>query len=346
MEITEIPLNDGWWFTKWIRWCPTSMAALANAESQMLKYLKTSFHSFFVSIGSRVGNQENLIRTVALNETSPNVPLVLIHGFGSAVGLWVLNLDSLSINRPTYAFDVLGFGRSSRPKFSSDPVEAESQFVESIEDWRSQVKLEKMILLGHSLGGFLAASYAIRYPNRVKHLILADVWGGGTQNRILPFWARTIIALLQSFNPLATIRAAGPMGPYLINKLRPDLKRKFLPIVAENDVVSDYIYHCNAQTPSGEAAFRYMNTNLGWAKQPIIPRLGNLSPNVPITFIYGARSWIDRRPGVQLQQERKNVNMETIAGAGHHVYADHADKFNEIVNRIGMEVDNKFLHHL
>ena len=40
---------------------------------------------------------------------------------------------------------------------------AEMEFVESIEEWRQEMKLDKFILLGHSLGGFLAMSYAIRY---------------------------------------------------------------------------------------------------------------------------------------------------------------------------------------
>ena len=85
-------------------------------------------------------------------------------------------LDQLSQSRPLYAFDLLGFGRSSRPVFSSDPLVAESQFIESIEDWRKELNLERMVLLGHGFGGFLACSYSIRYPNHVNALVLVDPW--------------------------------------------------------------------------------------------------------------------------------------------------------------------------
>lgn len=59
-----------------------------------------------------------------------------------------------------------GFGRSSRPTFSSDAMIAEQQLVRSIEEWRREMKIKNMILLGHSMGGFLATSYTISYPDR------------------------------------------------------------------------------------------------------------------------------------------------------------------------------------
>jgi len=62
----------------------------------------------------------------------------------------------------------IGFGRSSRPVFSENPAEAESQFVQAIEAWRVQMCVQNMILwlVGHSFGGFLVFAYALSYPNR------------------------------------------------------------------------------------------------------------------------------------------------------------------------------------
>ena len=67
-------------------------------------------------------------------------------------------------------YALLGFGRSSRPYFSSDAMEAKRELVNSIEEWRKEMNLEEFALLGHSMGGFLATSYAIRFPKGTSAL--------------------------------------------------------------------------------------------------------------------------------------------------------------------------------
>lgn len=166
-----------------------------------------------------VHNNTRRLWTLSLNPRAPGTPLVLLHGMGSGVALWVLNLDHLARSRPVYAIDLLGFGRSSRSKFNADPLKAEQEYVDSIEDWRRAMKLDKMILLGHSLGGYLASAYALRHADRIKHLILADPWGFPERPAVppevlrkLPMWAKVVRKVIAPFNPLAMLRVAGPWG--------------------------------------------------------------------------------------------------------------------------------------
>jgi abhydrolase domain-containing protein 4 len=141
-------------------------------ETEMLSCLKSPFKRFFVILPKMNAN----IWTIGANTDINRTPVVFIHGFCGGIGLWIHNIDPISQNRPFYAFDLLGFGRSSRPKFTKDPIEVENQFVESIEEWREEMKIDKMILLGHSFGGYLASSYALKYPKYIEKLILADPW--------------------------------------------------------------------------------------------------------------------------------------------------------------------------
>lgn len=119
--------------------------------------------------------------------------VVVLHGYAAAFGFFFRNWDSIansaaSTGRRTFFLDWLGMGVSSRPSPSllasptGAPVEArvaraEHFFLSSLESWRESVGLERLVLVGHSLGGYLASAYALRYPDRVSSLILVSPAG-------------------------------------------------------------------------------------------------------------------------------------------------------------------------
>lgn len=112
--------------------------------------------------------------------------LVMLHGYGAGLGFFYKNFEGLSRqpNWKLYALDMLGMGRSSRPSFKihakerEDKIkEAESWFVDALEEWRIKRGIEKMTLLGHSLGGYMAVAYALKYPGHLNKLILASPVG-------------------------------------------------------------------------------------------------------------------------------------------------------------------------
>lgn len=129
----------------------------------------------------------------ALNEFSierVNEPvdnnLVILHGYGAGLGFFYKNFEPLS-RRPgwrLYALDLLGMGRSSRPPFhihakskEGKIAETEAFFIDSLEEWRKEKKIERFTLMGHSLGGYMAVCYALKYPGRLNKLILASPVG-------------------------------------------------------------------------------------------------------------------------------------------------------------------------
>jgi abhydrolase domain-containing protein 4 len=117
--------------------------------SRLLAGVKLPFKRFHVDLGNCVGSSDK-IWTLAMNTDSPNTPIVLLHGYVSALAFWMLNLDDFAAHRPVFAIDLLGFGKSSRPQFADDPLEIEMQYVEFLEKWRQQMNIPKMILLGES----------------------------------------------------------------------------------------------------------------------------------------------------------------------------------------------------
>ena len=165
--------------------------------------------------------------------------------------------------------------------------------------WRLAISALCLILsfaqnsLNFHTGGYLAASYALEYPERVRHLILVDPWGMPakpndlTDREIrLPVWVRTLATALSHFNALATVRVAGPWGKHLVQKFRPDLGRRFAGPTGDTDAIYDYIYQCNTLAPVGEAAFRTVSLPFGWARRPMVDRMANgLDVRVPVTFL-------------------------------------------------------------
>ncbi|XP_075886491.1 1-acylglycerol-3-phosphate O-acyltransferase ABHD5-like isoform X2 [Nelusetta ayraudi] len=329
------------WMSNWLpSWCPTSPSQLRDAEEKMLKIVRLPFSRQHVRISGG-----NYLWTLAFSThtqprfqpilpAQPRTPLVLLHGFGGGVALWAQNLDYLASSGPVYAPDLLGFGRSSRPHFASDPEGAEEQFVAALEEWRERVGLDEMVLLGHNLGGYLSAAYTIK----VKHLLLVEPWGfparpDNPDHHAIPVWIRAMGAVMSPFNPLAGLRLAGPLGPMLVQTIRSDFKQKY-SAAFEDNTVSDYIYHLNAQTPSGETAFRNMTIPYGWAKRPMLERIGQVPTHIPISFIYGSRSNIDSESGYAFKKTRPDVEIKVIRGAGHYVFADQPDDFNQTVLQI------------
>lgn len=90
--------------------------------------------------------------------------------------------------------------------------------MESIEEWRKRINLDKFIFLGHSFGGFIATCYGMQYPERIKHLILEDPWAFCKKPSTYspPFWLRIMNYVYMKFLPLTFIRAAGPFGKNIL----------------------------------------------------------------------------------------------------------------------------------
>jgi pimeloyl-ACP methyl ester carboxylesterase len=130
------------------------------------------------------------LNTLIMNNTQQKLdqekpPIVLVHGFAGGIGYWKLSLDTLAQYYRVYAFDLPGFGLSSRVSLEklgvSSPEEAEKFLVRSFEEWKKSPEVglgdEKVHLVGHSFGGWISACIAMHCPSHVRQLTLCDPWG-------------------------------------------------------------------------------------------------------------------------------------------------------------------------
>ena len=99
--------------------------------------------------------------------------VILLHGLGGNSGNWLFTIPALAANYHVIAPDQIGFGKSDRLMLKYRV----GTYVDFLDKFMSELKIEKASLIGNSLGGWVAAWTAIKYPNRVDKLILADAAG-------------------------------------------------------------------------------------------------------------------------------------------------------------------------
>ena len=233
------------------------------------------------------------------------LPLVMTHGYGAGLGLYFGTYDALAgsgLFSRVLAVDWAGMGRSSRtqprwPGGNSTVTtrEAEDYFIDSLEAWRVAEGLERFVLLGHSIGGYLAAVYAMRYPERVAHLILASPVGIPRQpeNSLrrfegAPWRIRALIRTARwlwarDVTPQWVTRTAGAylgramLWKYVDRRLRP-AHAHWARIGVTPEQVLEYLYHISAMDGSGEYALSKLLAPGAYAHNPLCDRLAPASP--------------------------------------------------------------------
>jgi pimeloyl-ACP methyl ester carboxylesterase len=103
-------------------------------------------------------------------------PVVLIHGIGGSVESWLPTFGALATQHRVYAFDLLGQGRTDKPRDVSYGIPDLAQFVK---DLMAALKVERAHVVGHSLGGAVGTRLAIMAPMAVDKLVLVSSAGLG-----------------------------------------------------------------------------------------------------------------------------------------------------------------------
>jgi len=106
-------------------------------------------------------------------EAGQGTHLILLHGLGGSSLGWILNIKPLQERFHVLAPDQIGSGRSDKPLLSYRI----SLMAEYLFEFFSSLKISRVILIGSSMGGWLAAHFTANYPDMVKKLVLVDSAG-------------------------------------------------------------------------------------------------------------------------------------------------------------------------
>lgn len=95
-------------------------------------------------------------------------PVILLHGWLGSWGLWQETMSILGQAYRTYALDFWGFGESGKKR----ETYAVQDFVSLVDQFMEQLGIVRAPLVGHSMGGTVSLSVAIRYPHRVSKVVV------------------------------------------------------------------------------------------------------------------------------------------------------------------------------
>jgi pimeloyl-ACP methyl ester carboxylesterase len=115
--------------------------------------------------------------TTHVNAAGPTsaVPLVLLSGGGATAAVWFANVASLSRIRRVYAVDRIGEAGGSQP--GDRAISSPADLLEWLDGVLDGLGAARVDLCGHSYGGSIALSYALRKPERVGRMALLDPTG-------------------------------------------------------------------------------------------------------------------------------------------------------------------------
>jgi len=101
------------------------------------------------------------------NKKEQSIPIVFIHGVGLTYEIWQPQLDFFK-DYSNLSYDILGHGKSSLTKQNISFDDFSEQLIDLIDE----LKIEKIHLVGFSIGSLIARNFATKYSNRLQSLIL------------------------------------------------------------------------------------------------------------------------------------------------------------------------------
>jgi pimeloyl-ACP methyl ester carboxylesterase len=107
-------------------------------------------------------------------------PLLLIHGIGDSSRAWEQVIPLLAREHLVIAPDLLGHGASDKPRADYSVA----AYANGMRDLLAVLGVDKVTVVGHSLGGGVAMQFAYQYPEKTERLVLVS--SGGAGHRVSP----------------------------------------------------------------------------------------------------------------------------------------------------------------
>ncbi|WP_020620792.1 alpha/beta fold hydrolase [Paenibacillus daejeonensis] len=225
-------------------------------------------------------------------------PIVLVHSPGVDSREWRELLRELMTSWQVITYDLRGTGQSPAPL-------SPTSLVEDLRGLLDHLGLERVTLIGHSMGGQAVTDFALTYPERVERLIvIAPALTGFVFSDEFNSWMAEVNALAPNVNAMVDKSLAGPNYVVTMNSPFRDFVREMATL---------YMTRVFTEWKSYEVV---------WPEPPAVTRLEELTADT--LFIQGTIEWPDMRKIAEAYRRVPQVRFIELEGGDHYLTLTHA----------------------
>ena len=277
-----------------------------------------------------------------MGDANADQAVLLIHGFGANTNHWRFNQPVLAERLPTYAIDLLGFGRSDQPRarLKDEPI-AEDAVHYSFDLWGQQVAdfcrevIDRPVrLVGNSIGGVVALRAAQLLGERCRGVVLIDCAQRLMDDKQLatqPAWMAWIRPLLKTMvrqRWLSTALFRNAARPGVIRSV---LKQAYPSGANIDDDLVDLLFQPTQRDGAAEAFRGFINLFDDHLAPQLMEDLA-----VPVDLIWGEKDPWEPLPEARCWSKAIDCvrSLAVIPEAGHCPHDEHPEACNAILKKI------------
>lgn len=233
------------------------------------------------------------------------VPVLFIHGFGGDLDNWLFNIDPIAEKSPVIALDLPGHGQSSIRLPGTSLIDLASfiaRFLDAID-------VPKVHLVGHSMGGGIAAQLALSHPDRVVSLVLIDSAGMGKE--------------------ISSSYVDGFVSATSRRDLKPMLEQLFFdPTLVGRQLIDDVLKYKRLDGVA-ELLASLSSALFGGGLQKAAPGLELGRSGKPVLLLWGREDRVI--PAAHAGHAHPGALVEVLDRAGHMVQMERANDVNRLI---------------
>jgi pimeloyl-ACP methyl ester carboxylesterase len=255
--------------------------------------------------------------------------VVFIHGLGSYLKFWRYQLDAFAkLGYRVIAVDLPGYGKSEKP--ASFPYTMEAM-ADSVRELLLMLRIERPVLVGHSMGGQTALSYAIRYPKEPRAVVLVSPAGFEEFSKKEQAWFQKVVTA----ELIKSVPVYGIWGSVRYNNFY-RWKRDYEWLVEERVRLAkskkefDRYAYANVRSIAGLGKNNFVRESAEKIVAPTLIVYGDKDRLIPNPFMHGGfTSWVMKRG----HQKIKASELLGLARCGHTLQIDCHDELNTAAQR-------------